>query len=163
MNEKGSFGWAVEQMKQGKKVKRLYGLYLGELNKELRLFDESGNTPLSLCDIEANDWEVVEKPKKTLWDKLKSQSNKNIPMTEHFKQRYLNKDKKELIKLIREEHDIGMGRATYFFKESLNIQRAKAEDMMDDLADKNGKLDYLDVLEILEQSTKYSMGEKLLK
>lgn len=57
----GTFMWAVEQMKQGKKVirKTFTGLKEFDKNQKMFLWD----------DIEATDWEIYEEPKKTLWDK----------------------------------------------------------------------------------------------
>ena len=71
--------WAVEQMKQGKKVRRfiadkeeVYGLdstrnfvIQSVLNKNK--FNRVG---MSMVEYEATDWEVVEEPKKTLHQKL---------------------------------------------------------------------------------------------
>ena len=74
--KEGSFLWAVEQMKQGKKVRRnqhentLPWVYS---NGEFYIIKENGDriiSHLSMSHFEATDWEVVEEPKKTLWDKV---------------------------------------------------------------------------------------------
>ena len=67
---------AVEQMRQGKKVRRnqhdntLPWVYS---NGALYIIEKNGNRKIGhLCmsHFEASDWEVVEEPKKTLWDKV---------------------------------------------------------------------------------------------
>ena len=67
---------AVEQMKQGKKVRSnqhentLPWVYS---NGEFYIIKENGDriiSHLSMCHFEATDWEVVEEPKKTLSDMI---------------------------------------------------------------------------------------------
>ena len=71
---KGTFMWAIEQMKQGKKVTRGYCWVNAYLiwNKFPMVLNTTTNSysAIELVDCEATDWEVVEEPMKTLWDKV---------------------------------------------------------------------------------------------
>ena len=64
--EKGSFMWAVEQMKQGKKVRRKVdsGWYAPPYIRNNQNWD--------FVDVTAVDWGVFEVPKKTLSDKIET-------------------------------------------------------------------------------------------
>ena len=74
MNEEGTFMWAVEMMKQGKKVRRNQHnntLPWGNDGSFYVLLDseEKNYYQFSISHIQSTDWEVVEEPKKTLSDK----------------------------------------------------------------------------------------------
>ena len=67
LNPPGSFAWAVDQMKAGKKVKR--NSNPGMIHMEWSangLFDDAA---YSYNDVKATDWEIYEEPKKTLANK----------------------------------------------------------------------------------------------
>jgi hypothetical protein len=88
---------AVEQMKQGKKVKRkLFTdnyLYI----KDEHIYHTNGEECRTLIKfIEATDWEVVEEPKKTLWDKR----TKNSP--KFFEEYYVREALKEYIDWLKQ-------------------------------------------------------------
>ena len=106
--KEGSFMWAVEMMKQGKKVRRfiaskeeVYGLdstrnfvIQSVLNKNK--FNRVG---ISMVEYEATDWEVVEEPKKTLSDKsYRLNDDKNIFKLEKNGELYFKQDIKEALK-----------------------------------------------------------------
>ena len=74
MNEKGNFMWAVEMMKQGKKVRRNQHKDTLTWANDGRFYvllhsGEKDYCQFSISHIEATDWEVVEEPKKTLYQK----------------------------------------------------------------------------------------------
>lgn len=63
---------AVKEMKKGKKfinpiTKRINFLMLGNILEQIE--NEYPKAVICLQEIESEDWEVVEEPKKTLWDK----------------------------------------------------------------------------------------------
>ena len=71
---KGDFLWAVDQMKEGKRVKRdnkrLFKLEHNGIEIELVTRDDNKAVrSLVLLDYEATDWQIVEE-KKTLIDKI---------------------------------------------------------------------------------------------
>ena len=82
MYQEGTFMWAVEQMKAGKKVRRKGWIncpnwFMSVDNSmssiELKEIIDQSNQNMTYCilDIEATDWEIFEEPRKTLWDKMR--------------------------------------------------------------------------------------------
>ena len=70
MSGKGNFMWAVDMMKQGKKVRRSsWGTRINYIQGSIIKSNYSEDNILYYPDFEAIDWEVVEEPKKTLSDK----------------------------------------------------------------------------------------------
>lgn len=66
---KGTFMWAVKQMKQGKQIKRAINTawFAPPYVKGNQFFDYE--------DVIATDWEIIEEPKQTLSDKMCWQKN----------------------------------------------------------------------------------------
>ena len=68
-----NFMEVVEQMKRGKKIALstwCNGGYLYIMEREIMLDKVNSNHITNVYSLEATDWEVVEEPKKTLWDKV---------------------------------------------------------------------------------------------
>jgi len=66
MNKEGTFMWAVEQMKQGKKVRRsIYheGHYLMQEHLDIIIDERKISVCLGIVEFDALDWEVVEDDK----------------------------------------------------------------------------------------------------
>lgn len=87
--KRGSFLWAVEQMKQGKKVrcaKWSPGLNVWlDINTFMNKNNFGTQEPLLRLDwVAANDWEIYEEPKKTLWDKKKTEFVKDDEFVKSF-------------------------------------------------------------------------------
>jgi len=79
MNEKGTFMWAIEQMKQGKKVRNplmnsgeYYDIYEGVFTWTSEGFRQCGCPFPKFKDTQRTDWEIYGEPKQTLWDKRNS-------------------------------------------------------------------------------------------
>jgi len=73
MNKKGTFSWAVEQMKEGKKV--VYSdicsskyCYADKFN--IIRDDDCHEFRLSIKSFEATDWEIYKEPKETLYEEI---------------------------------------------------------------------------------------------
>ncbi len=74
MNKEGTFMWAVEQMKEGKKVKRPnsnYKYLSAERDGSLVSTDDGKLFGMWFNDIGATDWEIV-KDDKTVSDKIET-------------------------------------------------------------------------------------------
>jgi len=108
----GTFAWAVDMMKQGKKVRRKG--YLGNGNGVMKIHRKGTLTKTKILnegcniywsptvdDIEATDWEIFEEPK-TLWDKrIDIEKEKNIP-SGTYRYRLDGKDVKDAFKIYRQ-------------------------------------------------------------
>lgn len=92
-------------------INQVGDLILFDTNKDWDKRDEP--------EITFEEFKEMIEPKNTLWDKLNSQKNINIPLPKFIKDKYYTMSRDSLIYEIRREHDIGMGRAEYFFKEAL--------------------------------------------
>ena len=90
---------------------------------DLRIVEHNQNIcsiPIRVCDLKRK-W-YIDEPEKTLYKILRSQSNEQIPLTENMKHDYkriIDRGEQAIINALRAEHDIGMQRATYYFKEHL--------------------------------------------
>lgn len=99
----GTFMWAVEMMKEGKKVRRITWIkeaYECCIDKQRHRHNISFSTPLDLLeDYEATDWEIYEE-KKTLWDKR--DESQSIMMNPCFANGDVRETFKRIIQRIRE-------------------------------------------------------------
>ena len=71
--------WAVEQMKQGRKVRRKTRRGVFYVRNMLTWDNLDGTgSDITFMDIEATDWEICEEPKKTLSDKSYKLADKGV-------------------------------------------------------------------------------------
>ena len=102
MNEEGTFMWAVEQMKQGKKVRRklwIDDLYVFWQSQSMAMVFSKDCASMVFQNYEATDWEIWEKPMKTLYDKYHDNPNLlYIKDDFHLERVFKEKDVKEALK-----------------------------------------------------------------
>lgn len=121
-----TFMEAVEEAKKGNKPYRAKTFYMGiDEGNDICFYKWNTVIPsdfpkVNILDLNSK-W-YIDEPEKTLYKILRSQSNEQIPLTENMKHDYkriIDRGEQAIINALRAEHDIGMQRATYYFKEHL--------------------------------------------
>lgn len=104
-----NFSWAVQQLREGKKVRRKVWDSPGridyvEINKDTKglVTNHGGYRIFFLTDYNATDWELFEKPKETLSDKVIEKTPYDAPY-EYIHAHYNEKDILEFIKKLEKE------------------------------------------------------------
>jgi len=110
---------AVKEMNEGKYCYNSGLKYKINSYGTLCVEDTSHNwvpSTMTLSALTRAIWTLYEEPKKTLFERIKSQSNECNPISLYKKD---DRSVDAVIKKIREEHDMGMTRAVEEFKKSL--------------------------------------------
>ena len=109
----GTFMWAIEQIEEGKKIRRphwtseeYHKMYRTDIYTENNKYAE-----MSVDDYKATDWEIYEEPKKTLYDK-RCRSSGNLV----FKVEYVKQAITEYLDVVQKGFNVEYKKKSNFYK-----------------------------------------------